>query len=215
MSRYLEPKCRLCRQEGVKLFLKGSRCETAMCAVARHPYRPGMHGNKRAKKTTPYGVHLRETQKLKRIYGVHDAIFRNYFEKAQRMPGNTGENLLFLLERRLDNVVYKVGFALSRAQARQMVNHGHFTVNGKNVDVPSYLVSQNDVIRPRAREKSVKLVKENLELSVGINPPAWVEVTKPEPGKEGEMDARVTRVPARDEISVPVNELLVVEFCSR
>lgn len=214
MAKHLGPKCRLCRQEGVKLFLKGSRCETALCSVGRRSYRPGMHGKKRLRPTS-YNLHLRETQKLKRIYGIHDGPFRNYFKKAQRMPGNTGENLILLLERRLDNVLYKVGFALSRAHARQIINHGHFQVNGRNVNVPSFLVSQGDVIRPKNREKTLKLIKENLELNVGINPPPWIEVSKPEAGKDGPIEARITRLPVRDEIPLPVNELLVVEFCSR
>src|SRR5262245_8294456 len=164
MSRLIDNKCKLCRREGMKLFLKGQRCFTEKCAVSRRDYPPGVHAQKRAK-VTEYGVRLREKQKLKRIYGVAEKQFKLYFREAMRLKGNTGENLMMLLERRLDNVVLASGFALSRNHARQLINHGHFTVNGKWVDVASYQVRPGDVVAPRSREKTKKAVADAIEVN--------------------------------------------------
>src|SRR5262245_46562073 len=164
MARYTGNKCKLCRREGMKLFLKGQRCFTDKCAVSRRDYPPGVHAQKRTK-VTDYGVRVREKQKLKRIYGVWERQFKHYFHEAERMKGNTGENMMSPLERRLDNVVLASGFALSRNHARQLINHGHFTVNGKWVDVASYSVRPGDLVSPRTKEKTKKMVAEALEVN--------------------------------------------------
>jgi small subunit ribosomal protein S4 len=207
MARYRDAKCRLCRREGMKLFLKGARCFTDKCAIERRNYPPGQHGLNRGK-LTPYGVQLREKQKAKRIYGVLESQFRGYFEFAERQKGATGENLLKLLELRLDNVVYRLGFAASRREARQMVAHGHFQVNGRKVTVPSYLVKIGEVIQLRPNSKQVPRVDDNLNAGRGQIPP-WLEV---------EPEARrgtVRSVPLRDDIQIQVSEQLIVELYSK
>jgi small subunit ribosomal protein S4 len=207
MARYRDAKCRLCRREGMKLFLKGARCFTDKCAIERRNYPPGQHGLNRGK-LTPYGVQLREKQKAKRIYGVLESQFRGYFEFAERQKGATGENLLRLLELRLDNVVHRLGFAASRREARQMVAHGHFQVNGRKVTVPSYLVKVGEVIQLRPNSKQAPRVDDNLLAGRGQIPP-WLEV---------EPEARrgtVRSVPLRDDIQIQVSEQLIVELYSK
>jgi len=208
MARYTGPRCRLCRREGIKLYLKGDRCYTRRCALERRGYAPGQHGHAR-KKATEYGMQLREKQKAKRIYGVLEAQFRNYFERAERQTGITGENLLRFLERRLDNVVYRAGLAASRSEARQLVRHGHFAVNGRKVDIPSYLVRPGDVIALRERSKNSVRIKELLERAAEQRPPAWLSYDAER------AEVRVLALPTRDQIDVPVQEHLIVELYSR
>ncbi len=208
MARLIDKKCKLCRREGMKLFLKGQRCFADKCALSRRDYPPGVHAQKRIK-VTDYGVHLREKQKLKRIYGVMERQFRIYFEDAERMKGNTGENLLSLLERRLDNVVLASGFALSRNHARQMVNHGHFSVNGRLVDIASYRVRPGDAITVRERAKAKKMVSEAVEVNKSQAIPDWLEV------KSDEMKASVIGVPRREHVPHPIQEQLIIELCSK
>jgi len=192
----------------MKLFLKGARCETAKCSVSRREYPPGMHSWRRGK-FSAYGTQLREKQKLKRAYGLFEKQFRLYFAEAERKQGNTGENLLILLERRLDNVIYVLGFALSRAQGRQLIAHGHITVNGRRVDIPSYSVRPGDVIEPYASEKSKQLIRGYLEQSEERQMPGWLErSTDPPKGS-------VVNMPTRDDVTLPVQEQLVVEFSSK
>ena len=210
MARYTGAVCRLCRREGQKLFLKGDRCYTDKCAVERRSYAPGMHGNARNKKLSEYGVQMREKQKAKRYYGVLESQFRDYFEMANKKAGTTGENLLTILETRLDNVVYRMGFAMTRRQARQLVNHGHFTVNGKKVNIPSYLVKAGDVIEvaesSRSSEVFKRLMGENAPVFLQ---PAWMEREK------NALKGTVTRLPVREDIDVPVEEHLIVELYSK
>ncbi|MBC7352111.1 MAG: 30S ribosomal protein S4 [Thermogutta sp.] len=208
MARYTGPVCRLCRREGMKLFLKGTRCDTDKCAFERHKATPGMQGVLRSK-PTDYALHLREKQKLKRYYGILERQFRRYFQMATRSPTNTGEVLLSLLERRLDNIVYRLGFGLSRAQARQIVRHGHILVNGRTVDIPSYLVSPGDVITVKNRPRSLELVKRNLE-ERQPNVPDFLNLV---PGQVPE--GHVLRNPTLEDVSIPVQPQLVIEFCSR
>jgi small subunit ribosomal protein S4 len=207
MARYRDAKCRLCRREGIKLFLKGGRCFTDKCAIERRNYPPGQHGLNRGK-LTPFGVQLREKQKAKRIYGVLESQFRRYFESAERQKGATGENLLKLLELRLDNVVHRLGFGASRREARQMVAHGHFQVNGRKVTIPSYLVKAGDVIELRPGSKQAVRVDDNLNAGRGQAPP-WLEV-QPE-GRRGV----VRSIPLREDIQIPVSEQLIVELYSK
>ncbi|MGB9859980.1 MAG: 30S ribosomal protein S4 [Moorellaceae bacterium] len=208
MARYKGPVCRLCRREGIKLYLKGERCYTDKCAVARRSYAPGQHGQER-RKLSEYGIRLREKQKARRIYGVLERQFRNYFERAEREKGITGENLLRLLERRLDNVVYRLGFASSRAEARQLVRHGHFTVNGRKVDIPSYLVEPGDEIAVREKSKESPKFKEIASQAVHRTPPAWLE------SDVVNLKGRVLTLPTRDQIDVPIQEHLIVELYSK
>ena len=190
MARYIGNKCKLCRREGMKLFLKGQRCFTDKCAISRRDYPPGVHAQRRSK-ITDYGLHLREKQKLKRIYGVMERQFRLYFREADRQRGNTGENLLSLLERRLDNVVLASGFALSRNHARQMILHGHFRVNGRRVDIPSYRVRPGDAVTVREHDKTRKMVSEAIEVNKSQAVPDWLSVA-------GEaMTASVVSMPRR------------------
>ncbi|GGJ00872.1 30S ribosomal protein S4 [Alicyclobacillus cellulosilyticus] len=208
MARYTGPVCRLCRREGIKLYLKGERCFSDKCAIDRRPYPPGQHGQGR-RRTTEYGLQLREKQKARRYYGVMEKQFRSYYEEAARRQGVTGENLLQLLECRLDNVVYRLGFASSRAEARQLVRHGHFNVNGRRVDIPSYQVKPGDVVSIREKSQQNARFKELLEAAQSRTIPAWLEL---------DLDARsgkVLRLPARDEIDAPVAEQLIVEHYSR
>jgi len=207
MGRYIGPVCRLCRREGVKLFLKGEKCITK-CILDRRRKPPGQHGELR-RKQTEYGKRLREKQKLRRIYNVHEEQFVRYFEMATKMPGNTGENFLQLLERRLDNVVYRLGFALSRNHARQLVVHGHITVNGRTVDIPSYLVDVGDVISVKEDMRDNPDVQRALEVRGEWTVPKWLS-------RDTEtLTGRVLSLPTRDQIDVPVDENLVVEFYSR
>jgi len=209
MGRHIGPVCRLCRREGLKLFLKGTRCDTPKCAVERREGVPGMHQFRRSK-ASEYSIRLREKQKVKRYYGVFERQFRKYFDLATRRPGNTGDALMSVLERRLDNVVTRLGFATSRAQARQMVTHGHVTVNGRKLDIPSYLVKPGDVIKVKEREHSLKLAATNLEAE-GMPPvPDWLDRTSTEP-----PEGRVSRLPGAGDQSLPVNPQLIVELLSR
>jgi len=206
MGRYTGPTCRLCRREGMKLYLKGDKCYTDKCPVVRRGYAPGQHGQER-KKLTSYGIQLREKQKLKRYYGLLERQFERFYEKAERMKGITGENLLQLLERRLDNVVYRLGFAVSRPQARQLVSHGHIEVNGKKVDIPSFLVKPGDVISVREKSRSMELIKNNLEVSRNV--PDWLELNK------DAFEGRVVSLPRREHIDLPIQEHLIVELYSK
>ena len=208
MARYTEAVCRMCRREGQKLFLKGDRCYTQKCAMECRAYAPGMHGQNRSK-TSEYGQQLREKQKAKRYYGLLENQFRNYFELAERRPGQTGENLLAILESRLDNVVYRLGFAMSRAEARQLVSHGHFTVNGRKVNIPSVLVKPGMVISLKDSSKSLEKIKANVEANAFRQPPKWLEYDA------NNMIAKVTAVPAREDIDLPIEEHLIVELYSK
>ncbi|OAT81170.1 30S ribosomal protein S4 [Desulfotomaculum copahuensis] len=208
MARYTGAQCRLCRREGAKLYLKGDRCYTGKCAIDRRSYGPGMHGQSR-KKVSEYGVQLREKQKTRRIYGVLEKQFSNYFERAERQSGVTGENLLRLLERRLDNVIYRLGLASSRTEARQLVRHGHYTVNGRRVSIPSFLVRVGDVITVHEGSKESPRIKELLERAADKTPPAWLEYSA------GQATGTVVALPARDQIDAPVQEHLIVELYSR
>ena len=208
MSRYKDEQCRICRREGQKLFLKGSRCYTDKCSITRRNYAPGEHGQGR-KKISEYGTQLREKQKTKAFYGVGERQFRKYFEMAENKKGITGENLLQILESRLDNVVYRLGFGTSRAQARQLVNHGHFEVNGKKVDIPSYLIKAGDVITVREIKKDNKTIKENIEANAARPVPEWLE-------KDMEkMQGKVLRLASREDVDLPVEEHLIVELYSK
>lgn len=208
MARYTGPHCRLCRREGLKLYLKGDRCYTGKCAIDRRSYAPGQHGQGR-KKVSEYGIQLREKQKARRIYGVLEKPFRNYFERAEHQGGVTGENLLRLLERRLDNVIYRLGLGASRVEARQLVLHGHFTVNGKKVNIPSFQVRVGDEIAVRDKSKGSPRIKELIERAAERTPVAWLEYDA------NEAKARVVALPNRDQIDVPVQDHLIVELYSR
>ncbi len=209
MARYTGPKCRLCRREGEKLFLKGERCFTKCPLDGNKRYPPGAHGSRRRKKLSIYGLQLREKQKVKRIYGVLETQFRKFFEWARKMPGNTGENLLSLLERRLDNVVFRLGLASSRSQARQLVNHGHVEVNGKRVSIPSYLVKPGDIITIRDKAKKIPFIQENIESLDVSAVPTWLTIDK------NKMEGKVVRNPIRTDITYPVNETLIIELYSK
>ncbi|MCQ1530914.1 30S ribosomal protein S4 [Lutispora saccharofermentans] len=208
MARYTDAVCRLCRREGMKLYLKGDRCYTDKCSIARRNYAPGQHGQSR-KKMSNYGLQLREKQKVRRIYGILENQFRLYFEKAERIKGVTGENLLRLLEQRLDNVVFRMGFGDSRNEARQLVRHGHFTVNGKKVDIPSYQIELNDLIAVKAGSKSSDKFKELAEAAAAKTAPQWLSVNAEM------MEARVISLPVREDIDMPIEEHLIVELYSK
>lgn len=208
MARQTGPVCRLCRREGMKLFLKGTRCDTPKCGVERRDTAPGMHQYRRGK-LTDYGLHLREKQKVKHYYGVLERQFRRYFAEAQRSKGNTGATLMSLLERRLDNVVHRLGFGQSRAQARQLVCHGHITVNGRRVDIPSYLVKPGDVIRVKNRAKSLQAVQANLAEHRREVPEFLSLADGPIP------EGRVSRLPEDFDVSIPVQTQLIIELCSK
>lgn len=206
MARYTGPVCKLCRREGTKLYLKGEKCFTDKCPVARRAYPPGQHGQGR-RKLSEYGVQLREKQKARRTYGVMEGQFSRYFEKAENKKGVTGELLLQMLERRLDNVVYRMGFASSRAEARQLVRHNHFSVNGRRVNIPSFSVKPGDVIEVRPESRQKARFKEMAEATRGV--PAWLEVSSEA------MKGTVVRLPNREEVDTPVQEQLIVEYYSR
>lgn len=208
MARYNGPVCRLCRRDGMKLFLKGSRCDTPKCAFERRDTPPGMHQFRRGK-MTDYGVHLREKQKVKHYYGVLERQFRGYYARASRSKGNTGDVLMSLLERRLDNAVHRLGFGQSRAQARQLICHGHILVNGGRVDVSSYQLRPGDVIQVKNRKKSLQAVQANLaELERDV-PEFLSRVDGPIP------EGRINRLPEVDDVSIPVQTQLIVELCSK
>ena len=208
MARYTEAVCRICRREGDKLFLKGDRCYTDKCAIARRSYAPGQHGQGR-KKMSEYGSQLREKQKAKRYYGLLENQFYHYFELAEKMSGMTGENLLKLLESRLDNVVYRAGFAMSRPEARQLVRHGHFTINGKKVDIPSYLVKPGEVIALKDSSRSLDKFKASLEANGSRPAPKWLDFD------QNTLVAKVVGTPAREDIDLPIEEHLIVELYSK
>ena len=208
MSRYTGPVCRLCRAEGTKLFLKGDRCYTERCAISKRNSKPGQHGTRRSK-TSEYGIRLREKQKLRRFYGLNETQFARIYEKATTMPGQTGHDFLQLLERRLDNVVYRLGFGVSRRQARELVRHGHFLINGRKLDIPSAVLRAGDVVSVREKSRDVPVLKQNAEVAAQRAVPAWLEV------KAEAMSGRVVTLPVREQIEVPVNEQLVVEFYAR
>ncbi|MGN1018140.1 MAG: 30S ribosomal protein S4 [Oscillospiraceae bacterium] len=207
MARYTEAVCRMCRREGQKLFLKGDRCYTK-CALENRSYPPGQHGQGRSK-SSEYGQQLREKQKAKRYYGVLESQFRSYYEMAERRQGKTGENLLSILECRLDNVVYRLGFAMSRAEARQMVSHGHFTVNGRKVNIPSYQVKPGMVITLKESSRGLEKIKANVEANSSRPAPKWLEYDA------NNQIAKVVGVPARDDIDLPIEEHLIVELYSK
>ena len=206
MARYTDEQCRICRREGQKLFLKGTRCFTDKCSIARRNYAPGQHGQKRAK-LSEYGTQLREKQKTKSYYGVGEKQFRGYFEMASNKKGVTGENLLQILESRLDNVVYRLGFGTSRAQARQLVNHGQFEVNGQKVDIPSYLVKAGDVITVREIKKDNATIKANVENARPV--PAWLELNNET------LSGKVVRLASREDVDIAIEEHLIVELYSK
>lgn len=207
MARYTEAVCRLCRREGLKLYLKGDRCYTDKCAISRRAYAPGQHGQGR-KKLSNYGIQLREKQKAKRFYGVLESQFRKYFEMADKQAGITGENLLTILETRLDNVVYRLGFGSSRAESRQLVVHGHFLVNGKKVDIPSYLVKVGDVITVAEKSKASNKFKAIAENFKG-NVPNWLTADAEK------LEGKVVSLPSREDIDLPIAENLIVELYSK
>jgi len=209
LARYTEAVCRQCRREGLKLYLKGERCYTEKCGISRRSYVPGQHGQGRRSKPSEYGLQLREKQKARRIYGVLESQFRRYFREADRRKGITGENLLRLLELRLDNVVYRLGLAASRPEARQLVRHGHFNVNGSRVSIPSYQVSPGEVVavHPGSRDKG--RFKDLAELLKNQGAVDWLEVDR-----QG-LSGKVVRLPAREEIDIPITEHLIVELYSR
>ena len=208
MARYTDEQCRISRREGQKLFLKGSRCYSDKCSISRRNYAPGQHGQKRAK-LSEYGTQLREKQKTKSYYGVGEKQFRGYFEMASNKKGITGENLLQILESRLDNVVYRLGFGASRAQARQLVNHGQFAVNGQRVDIPSYLVKAGDVITVRENKKENGAIKANIEANSARPVPAWLELNNET------LSGKVVRLASREDVDIPVEEHLIVELYSK
>ena len=208
MARYTESTCKLCRREGEKLFLKGERCYTSKCALTKRGYAPGQHGQGR-KKNSEYGVHLRAKQKTRRYYGVLEKQFRGYFDAAAASKGITGEELLKTLETRLDNVVYRLNLATSRAEARQLVIHGHYTVNGKKVNIPSYIVKAGDVIEVKAASKSSDKFKSIVEIVGSKVVPSWLEADKEN------LKGKVVSLPTREEIDLQVNETLIVEFYSK
>ena len=209
MARYNDSVCRLCRREGMKLFLKGERCYTDKCAFDRRGYPPGQHGQRRIK-FSDYGIQLREKQKVRRIYGVSERQFRNYFAKADRQKGITGANLLILLERRLDNAIYRLGFATSRQEARQLVGGGHFAVNGRTVSIPSYLVKPNDVIEVKEKSKGLQRIKEAVEGMARRGMPQWLALEK------DSLKGMVKGWPDRTELTTPpIQEQLIVELYSK
>jgi len=209
LAKYRESLCRLCRAEGIKLFQKGDRCFTEKCALDRRAYAPGEHGQSRRGKHSDYGVQMREKQKLKRMFGLLERQFRNYFHKADKQKGVTGSNLLLMLERRLDNVVFRLGFANSRAEARQLVLHGHFFVSGKKVNIPSYLVGAGEEIQVREKSRNITRILESMDIVARRGLPQWLELDK------DNFKGTFKRIPARDELTMPIQEQLVVELYSK
>lgn len=209
MARYRDSVCRLCRRENMKLFLKGDRCLSDKCAINKRNYAPGQHGQRRRTKLSEYGLQLREKQKVKRTYGLLEKQFRSYFQKASRSKGVTGTELLVLLERRLDNVVYRMGFADSRAQARQLVRHGHMRVNGRKVNIPSFLVKQGDIVEPRDKSRNIDLLQSSMERLGQKQIPEWVHVDA------SDMRGVVQVLPKREDITMTFQEQLIVELYSK
>ena len=208
MARYTDASCRLCRREGEKLFLKGERCYTNKCSVSRRQYAPGQHGQQK-KKQSEYGIQLREKQKARRFYGILESQFRNYFGMAVQKKGVTGENLLRILETRLDNVVYRLGLATSRPEARQLVTHGHFIVNGRKVNIPSFLLNPGDVVTVKNKFKGSEKVKSIVEIAGGKVVPKWLDFDA------GNLTGKVVVLPSREEIDLPIREHLIVELYSK
>jgi len=209
LARYRGPVCRLCRRENLKLFLKGDRCYGDKCAFDRRPYPPGQHGQRRGGKISDYRLQLREKQKVKRIYGVLESQFKRYYELAAKRKGITGVNLLIILESRLDNLVYRAGFAGSRAQARQLVRHGHILLNGRKINIPSCLLKPGDVIEVRNKSRELKVIKDSMETVVRRGIPSWIEVDKEK------FKATLKDLPKREDITIPVQEQLIVELYSK
>lgn len=209
MARYTGSACRLCRRENVKLYLKGDRCYSDKCAFDRRGYPPGEHGQRRGRKFSDYGVQLREKQKAKRIYGLSEKQFRLFFEKAEQHKGITGTNLLVMLERRLDNVVYRLGFANSRTQARHLVRHKHFLVNGKQVDIPSCLTKIGDVVEVREKSRKIQNIADSMDAVVRRGVPQWLDLEKEQ------MKGVVKGYPVREDITMPMQEQLIVELYSK
>ena len=209
MARYRDAVCRLCRREGIKLFLKGQRCLTDKCAIEKRNFAPGQHGKSRRPKIVGYGLQLREKQKLRRLYGVLEDQFRSYFEKAAATKGITGENLLHLLEQRLDNTIYRLGLAASRAGARQLVRHGHIEVAGRKVNIPSFQVAPGQVITVREKSKSLPSVLHALDLAGGRAMPSWLEFDR------AALKGKVLSIPRRDDVSFPIQEQMIVELYSK
>lgn len=209
MARYREAVCRLCRREGMKLFLKGQRCLTDKCAMEKRNFAPGQHGKSRRPKLVGYGMQLREKQKVRRLYGILEDQFRSYFEKAARMKGVTGENLLLMLERRLDNVAYRLGLAASRAGARQLVRHGHIQVAGKKVSIPSYQVALGQEIAVRENSRKMQSIQRSLDLTGGRSIPPWLELDREN------WKGRVVSLPKREDVNFPIQEQMVVELYSK
>ncbi|MFP4391582.1 MAG: 30S ribosomal protein S4 [Desulfohalobiaceae bacterium] len=208
MARYTEAKCKLCRREGTKIFLKGDRCYTDKCPFERRPYPPGQHGRRR-KKSTDYGNQLREKQKVRRMYGLMEKQFHNIFKKAEAKKGVTGTNLLQDMELRLDNVIYRMGFANSRDQARQLVRHGHFLLNGNKADIPSMRLSQGDVLQVREKSKKVAIIQEAQEILARRGSPQWLEIDSEN------FKGTVQALPQREDITFPINEHLIIELYSK
>jgi len=209
LARYTGASCRMCRRENLKLFLKGDRCYSDKCAFERRAFPPGQHGQNRFKKASDYAIQLREKQKVKQMYGMLENQFRRYFERADRAKGVTGENLLILLERRLDNALYRIGFASSRSQARQLVRHNHFLINGKKVNIPSYQVAPGDIITLKDKSQKNELIVDNLEGAVRRGIPSWLEID------QTKMQGTVKALPNREEITMPIQEHLIVELYSK
>jgi len=209
MGRYIDAVCRLCRRQGEKLFLKGLKCSTEKCPASRRAYPPGQHGETRRQKLSNYGLQLKEKQKVKRIYGVLERQFRKYFKIASRSKGVTGKLLLQLLERRLDNVIFRLGLATSRSQARQVVRHNFVFINAKRVNIPSFLLDKDDIIEIRGKDKAKAKIKENLEFSKERTVPGWLEFNLQE------LKAKVLRLPEKDDIQQPIQEQLIVELYSK
>jgi small subunit ribosomal protein S4 len=209
LARYTDPVCRLCRREGMKLFLKGTRCFSDKCAIEKRNFAPGQHGKDRKAKVVGYGLQLREKQKTKRMYFTQEGQFRNYFEKAARSRGVTGEILLQQLERRLDNIVYRLGFGISRRQARQLVRHGHVQVDGRKVNIPSYQVSVGEEIAIREASRKLTILESAKEFASHQNAVNWLEIDR------DNYKGRVTALPKREDINLPVNEQLIVELYSK
>ena len=209
MARYTDPVCRLCRREGIKLFLKGPKCFSDKCPIEKRNFAPGQHGKDRKAKIVGYGLQLREKQKTKRMYFTQESQFRNYFEKAARTKGVTGEMLLQQLERRLDTVVHRLGFGISRRQARQLVRHGHVHVNGRKVNIPSYQVNVGDEIVIRESSRKLAILEQAKEFASHQNSPGWLEIDR------DNFKGKVLSLPKREEIQLPVNEQLIVELYSK
>ena len=209
MAKYTGPKCRLCRREGIRLYLKGDRCYTEKCAIERRAYVPGEHGQGRRAKETPYGLQLREKQKARRVYGILESQFRNYFQRAERKKGVTGEILLQLLETRLDNIIYRLGIATSRPAARQLVRHGHIEVNGRAVDIPSYGVRVGDLVCVREKSRAVPAIKQAVENRRRTEMQSWLDFD------DKKMEGRLNQIPSRESIPVPIQEQLIVELYSK